>query len=569
MLALLEDQLDAKALPYQFELKEQQASDHVILGHLQLGRQGNKNIADVDISSIHLLFRSQLRFEDEQNQRQYDLAEHSIFMRASALGQMLSSAAAVVTFEGDQTPESWLVAGYQAQILTNAWYDQSLASCTLGFPLYANVTYTIALGGMRKQDMALPEIQREPLALEAYISQCISNHLPQYMVPSVYLKLDTLPLTPNGKVDYKALPKVDMQQNESYVAPTNDNERIITSILAEVLGLDRVGINDHFFRIGGNSLSATSAISRIQDALDIEVKVRDLFSMPIVKEFCEQIFAKQGECKGQLLQLQHTDRDAEEFVLSYAEQRLWFLAYYQGQQNTYNMFYPYLIEGEVDSQALVQSCYRLIERHTNLRSIYPDDHGKPYKALLSIDQCKAVIQIKKINQQDLPDALKKDGLYLFDMASGPLFFMHLYQLPDSKFVLAVNVHHILADAWSMEMLLHELSIYYAHLSDGIDLPLEQTQALQYEYIDFASSQQTWLEKNEIQEQLTFWTEKLNEFELLNLPTDFERPTVETMQGDAYQFMLSADLLKQINHFIDQQDVTLFMFINRCPFGKAV
>ncbi len=200
--------------------------------------------------------------------------------------------------------------------------------------------------------------------------QYMTKQLPDYMVPSAFVVLDSLPLTPNGKVDRKGLPEPDMALHQKeYVAPSTETEQVLCDIWQEVLGIERVGVTDNFFELGGHSLLATRLVSIINQTFNVELPLKTLFSEPILKSVADVILTlDNGLTLPELVRIER--RKAEPLLLSYTQQRLWMLDQIDGGSAHYNMPGGLKLSGKLDNKALDYAFTIIMERHESLRTCF-------------------------------------------------------------------------------------------------------------------------------------------------------------------------------------------------------
>lgn len=279
ILALLQQQLSAMCVGGRLRIIDKEAGKyhHLVEIAIDFNTEFSGEIlpGQDNCLNIDYLNKDQQKFSDNEG-HQYDLAELDIFSRISELSQIIESSQGLILFKGTAEAGSLLNSGYQAQTLAENLYAQDIGSCTLGFMPYEGVNYSMVVGDITNVQKAEAESHAKATTSEALIKQQLKQYLPVYMLPEYYITLNELPLTANGKVDYKQLPKAEVEQDE-YIAPATDTERKLCSIWQELLTLDRVGTTDDFFRIGGNSILAIQASQRMSKALGFELKVADVF----------------------------------------------------------------------------------------------------------------------------------------------------------------------------------------------------------------------------------------------------------------------------------------------------
>jgi amino acid adenylation domain-containing protein len=390
----------------------------------------------------------------------------------------------------------------------------------------------------------------------------LQQKLPEYMVPSAVVVLDSLPLTPNGKLDRNALPaphRSRPEPDETFVAARTPVEETLASIWAAVLKVDKVGIFDNFFHLGGHSLLATQVHSRIRLAFQFDIPLRSLFENPTVASLATHIAGVQNEApREQTLPISVSRQKS--FPLSFAQQRLWFLDRLEPGSATYNVPAAFRLAGDLKVQALEQSLDEIVRRHEVLRTIFPTINGDPVQRILpssSFSLTHADIGDRPASERDqvLSELLREEAERPFDLSRGPLMRAKLLRLAPQDHVLFLNMHHIISDGWSMGVLFRELSALYRAYYAGKPSPLP---ALPIQYADYSVWQRDWLHDENLASQLSYWTKQLDNLSTLQLPTDRARPAVQTYRGSSQIVDLSAQLTEAIKAIGQQEGVTLFM-----------
>ncbi|XIG72348.1 non-ribosomal peptide synthetase (plasmid) [Streptomyces sp. SGAir0957] len=391
----------------------------------------------------------------------------------------------------------------------------------------------------------------------------LQRDLPDYMVPAAFVPLDTIPLTPNGKTDRRALPAPASARPDlgaAYTAPRTETERTVAAVWAEVLGIDTVGADDDFFALGGHSLLATRVVSRLRRRLGVDVPVRALFGAPTpallaaaVEELDEAGVAR----------IPAVPRDGGPLPLSFAQQRLWFLDQLEPGRAEYLLPFAFRVHGVVDVDALNNAFTALVERHEILRTRFATDAAG--SAVQSIAPAAPVTVLVRdlrgvadaaAREDALAAVLAGDALRPVDLAAGPMLRAVLVRLADEEAVLAVTVHHIAFDGWSIGVLLRELSALYAvALGAG---PGAAPAPLPVQYADYALWQRSWLTGEALERQLGYWRGRLAGLEPLELPTDHARPTERTGKGEVVRFSVPADVAARAGAVSAEGGASLFM-----------
>ncbi|MEV5197394.1 condensation domain-containing protein, partial [Streptomyces clavifer] len=397
----------------------------------------------------------------------------------------------------------------------------------------------------------------EPQFLAA-VGRELRAALPGYMVPSVLMVLETLPRTPNGKVDRAALPRPGVTGRAGeYTAPRTPAEEVLTGIWQDVLHVDRIGVHDNFFDLGGHSLLVTRLVARIRRVLRADVRLRDVFNAPTVAEL-----AKTVETAGRVSEDALTAGAGDEpLVASYAQQRMWFLNRMNPDSGLYNIAAAWRLDGELDVDALERALNAIIRRHQVLRTVFPERGGTPQPVVQ--DFVRRRLPLIDVSTAPDPEARGEEAVAAeaelpFDLAEGPLTRIGLVRLAPRRHILMVSMHHILGDDWSLEVLLTELSALYSGFVEGRPAALPE---LPVQYADFARWQNRMLEDRELEEHLAFWRTYLDGAEhALDLPTDHPRPPMPSHNGGTASFTLTPELSDALREISREFDATVFMTV---------
>jgi amino acid adenylation domain-containing protein len=389
----------------------------------------------------------------------------------------------------------------------------------------------------------------------------LSERLPEYMVPAAYVRLDRLPLTPSGKLDRRALPAPDFASAEGrYVAPRTPMEEVLAGIWAEVLRLERVGVEESFFNLGGHSLLVTRVASRVRELFGVELPLRALFERPTVAELAGRVEEMRRAGLPVLPPVVPAGR-TEPLPLSFAQERLWFIDRMEPGSAVYNTPGAWRLGGALDEAALERSLGEIVRRHEALRTVFADANGSPVQVIVPFGGF--VLPVEDLSGLSEPDReavvrrrAREEARRAFDLATGPLFRASLLRLGTEEHVLLLSMHHIVSDGWSMGVLFRELSALYEADRDGAESPLAE---LAVQYADYAVWQREQLEGEVLERQLSYWRERLaGAPELLELPTDHPRPPVQTYRGAHEQIELPLELLERLQALGRSEGATLYM-----------
>ncbi|MGF6813133.1 amino acid adenylation domain-containing protein [Paraburkholderia sp. Clong3] len=420
--------------------------------------------------------------------------------------------------------------------------------------LVAYVVYAPEAGAQEEDQGALAG------ALRAHLGA----RLPDYMVPAAFVRLAALPLTANGKLDRKELPVPDddAYARAAHAAPQGEIETALAGIWAELLGLERVGRHDHFFELGGHSLLAVQLLSRLSRAVGVDVPLTTLFARPVLADLAAsivEVLSRSGP--HELPAIMAVSRE-QPLVLSFAQQRLWFLAQLDEASTNYHIPLALRLTGRLERAAWQLSLDRLFARHEALRNVFVAPQGKPRVEVLPPDAGLPLVEHDLSGRPDAETALldlcREEADTPFDLSRGPLIRARLIRLSDEEHVFLLTQHHIVSDGWSMGVLVRELSSLYRAFVAGQDDPLPP---LAIQYGDYAAWQRQWLSGERLHSQAQYWRDTLSGAPAcLGLPTDRPRPAQQSFAGAGVPVVIDAALTRGLKRLARQHGTTVFMAV---------
>ncbi|MFF7981302.1 non-ribosomal peptide synthase/polyketide synthase [Streptomyces sp. NPDC007901] len=371
--------------------------------------------------------------------------------------------------------------------------------------------------------------------------------LPAHMVPAAYVTLDALPLTPNGKLDRKALPAPEFTSaTGDGTPPRTPREEILAALFADVLGRERIGVDDDFFALGGHSLLAMRLVSRVRAALGTELTVRAVFEAPTVALLAARTDASGSAARPALAAPRPRP---EPLPLSSAQRRLWLLAQVDGASTAYHLPSAWRLTGHLDRTALQAALNDVAARHAPLRTVFPAVDGVPHQHVL--DPADVRVPLASAPFEDL--ALQ--AAHPFDLERELPFRATLFETGPDEHVLLLLLHHIATDEWSDRPLLADLSTAYAARTTG---RAPDWASLPVSYADYTLWQRDLLAESGTR-LLTHWTETLRGLPAeLNLPVDRPRPAEPTGRGGTTGFTLPPALAGALRGLAREHGVSMFM-----------
>ncbi|MET9211982.1 MULTISPECIES: non-ribosomal peptide synthase/polyketide synthase [unclassified Nocardia] len=396
--------------------------------------------------------------------------------------------------------------------------------------------------------------------LGAELTATLRGTLAAHMVPSAFVLLDALPLTPNGKLDRRALPE-PVFAARAFRAPAAGAETVVAQVFGEVLGVERVGADDDFFALGGNSLIATQVASRLGAALGRAVSLKTLFEAPTVTGLAAALgSAETTATRPPLVAGERPHR----IPLSYAQQRMWFLNQFDADSVADNIAAAIRLTGTIDHVAMTAAVAAVFARHEALRTRYPAVDGIPFQQVLDAEQLTIALEPESVDPAALDDRVRALAAVPFAVDQEPPVRLHLLRLGAEQHVLVLVLHHIAADGWSVAPLTRDVMVAYAaHLSGAepgwTPLPVQ--------YADFALWQRAALGAEDdpdspMSRQIEFWTAELADLpDLLALPADRPRPAVASGRGARHTFAVSAALTERLRAVAADAQASLFMVLH--------
>ncbi|MET7774058.1 amino acid adenylation domain-containing protein, partial [Nocardia sp. NPDC005366] len=396
------------------------------------------------------------------------------------------------------------------------------------------------------------------------IRSALLSKLPAYMVPSVVIRIDSIPLTVNGKIDYRALPAPDPSHYASeYRAPSGLVEESIAGVFGELFDRPEVGADDSFFELGGNSLVATRALSRIGDIVDVEIPVRTIFEAPTVAGLAERIAHLRSVPN---LPAPTRRPRPPRIPLSQAQTRMWFLNQFEPESAGYVVPLAIRLQGELDVAALVTAFGDVIERHESLRTVYPAIDGVPSQVVLDAADVIARHDLTPIaiGEDELPGRLAEFCGAGFEVSDDVPLRAALYQLSERDWTIAVAVHHISCDGFSVAPLVTDVMTAYRARANG---HAPQWVPLAVQFADFALWQLDVLGSaddpdSSVARDIAYWRTRLAGVpDLLELPSDRPRPIERSQRGAVLRATIPAQLQGRVQSLARRSGSTTFMVVH--------
>jgi amino acid adenylation domain-containing protein len=400
--------------------------------------------------------------------------------------------------------------------------------------------YVVDSPGPESENEAKVELLGE---LEVYLA----GKLPAYMLPASIIKIERVPRTSRGKVDYDSLPDPLAHKKPGYVAPRDTVEIKLSEIWSEILGIKKPGITSQFFKLGGNSLNIMSLISKIHKEFDVRIPLGDIFNHPTIQKQAEIIKRSTKEKFNPI----DASEEKEYYPLSSSQKRMYVVQQLETESKSYNIPTIMVIEGEMDSRRLDRTFRELIKRHDSLRTSFITVEDEPVQKIhpevtFNVDFYET--------EYEESQKIVENFIRPFDLTRASLLRAGVIKTDENRYILMVDMYHIISDAVSYEVLVKEFKIFYNGLEPS---------PLRLQYKDFSGWQDKLFTGGEIKKQEEYWLNRFSgDIPVLDLPTDYPRPAVRNNSaGDLIRFTLDKKLNDSLNRMVNEEETTLYMFLS--------
>ncbi|NIM11547.1 MAG: amino acid adenylation domain-containing protein [Candidatus Aminicenantes bacterium] len=381
----------------------------------------------------------------------------------------------------------------------------------------------------------------EPSELRAFLSK----HLPDYMIPAYFVRMDSLPLTPNRKVDRRALPKPQLGTGMDYTAPRNNIERKLAKVWSEVLGIERevIGIDSNFFELGGHSLKATILTAKVHKEFQVKLPLVQVFKTPYLRGLSQYIEELVEDKYTYMYTAIKPVEEKEYYRLSSSQKRLFFLHRMEPHSTAYNMPEVIPLTWELSCERLEQTFKQLIARHESLRTSFEMKEGKPVQRVHD----EAEFEIECYDLATISDFIRP-----FDLSQAPLIRVGVIEIKDNYHLLLADMHHIISDGLSHGILVRDfMDLYHGNKL----LPLR------FQYKDYTEWQNTRLQTDELKQQEKYWLNIFaGDIPVLNLPTDYPRPRIQRFEGDFLSFEIDEERTVLLRQVASREEATLYIVL---------
>jgi fengycin family lipopeptide synthetase D len=397
------------------------------------------------------------------------------------------------------------------------------------------------------------------------LGEYLSRQLPAYMVPTWIIPLERIPLTPSGKVDRKALPEPGFTRVElqKHVAPVTLTEKKLAEIWADILDVEQenIGIEDGFFALGGHSLKATVLTAKIHKEFNIRISLTEIFKNPTIRELAAVISTAE---KVDFIDL-HKVEAREYYELSFNQRRLWIVNRFNPGSAAYNMPGRVLFQHKIEEDVLKRVLLQIVKRHEAFRTGFKTVRNEPVQFL--VDEEELTVPFKKVDLSSLGDKEKlekreetfnEEVLVPFDLTRAPLLRTVLVKLDEERYEFIFNMHHIISDGWSLEIIKKDFSLLYEVEGSGHRIELEP---LKFQYKDFAAWQNKKLKDPVLKENShRYWKEKLTgRLSSAGLPVEYGETAGAEDTGE-YRCVITGALKDRLNQLVRDNNTSLFILM---------
>ena len=372
------------------------------------------------------------------------------------------------------------------------------------------------------------------------------------MVPSHFISLVQMPLTPNGKLNRKALPEPESSMAffeyaaaSEYAAPRNEIEEKLVLIWREILGVERIGVKENFFDLGGHSLKATVLMSRVRKELECVFSLRDVFQYPTIEQLAAQLQKRNGSIYAAIEPIE----EQEQYPVSSGQKRLLILDQLEEGALGYNMPGIFTLDGSLDVDRLQGVFQNLIHRHESLRTSFSWVDVTPVQRV----HANFPFQLNVIEAEEAQIASEVEAFIRpFDLGQAPLLRAELVSYAPDRHILMLDMHHIISDGVSIQILLDEIAALY----QGKELP-----SLRIQYKDYSAWQEKLFQSDMLQKQEDYWLNTLaGDLQVLQLPTDYPRPSKQYFDGSSLRFVIGRGPTTALRKLASESGATMYMVL---------
>ncbi|MEC1022070.1 bacitracin non-ribosomal peptide synthetase BacA [Bacillus paralicheniformis] len=374
----------------------------------------------------------------------------------------------------------------------------------------------------------------------------LKKSLPDYMIPQHFVQLDGLPLTVNGKVDKKSLPVPERSaaMDRRYEAPRDQVEEKLVSIWEEALGINKIGINSHFFEAGGHSLKAAALVSTIHKELNVKLPLRQIFETPTIKGLREYI----GAAKESVFTSIGKTEEKPYYRLSSAQKRLYILSQ-AGSHVAYNMPFAMTLEGDFDIRRFENTLKNMIKRHESFRTSFVMIDGEVMQQIEN--EIDFQVAYSDIGKESAEEKIKS-FIRPFHLEKAPLLRAEVVKVNEREHLLMFDMHHIISDGVSTDIFVQELGALY----EGKSL-----EPFDIQYKDYAEWENSHARSDELKRQEAYWLKTYKgDIRVLDLPTDHKRPLTKSSEGDTVTAAIESETFRKLQHMAKENGVTMYMLL---------
>ncbi|MDA2157988.1 MULTISPECIES: amino acid adenylation domain-containing protein [Bacillus cereus group] len=378
---------------------------------------------------------------------------------------------------------------------------------------------------------------------ELNIKSCLKDALPEYMIPTYFVQIEKMPLTINGKLDRKALPEPNLDTSlTEYEAPRNEIEETLAKIWSDVLGVEKVSINDNFFEHGGHSIRATMLMAKIHKKLNKEIPLKEIFRYPTIKELSRYIENLEEKLYSKIEKVE----EKEYYEVSSAQKRMYMLQQFDKDSTAYNMPIVFELKGFINRSRIEDTFKKLVSRHEALRTSFEIYNEKIVQRV----QVKYKFELVKKQNENIEDIIN-NFVRPFNLEKAPLFRVQLLENEEKTYLL-IDMHHIISDGLSVNILTDEFIDIY----NG-----ENLEPLKLQYKDFAAWQNNFLKSEDMKKQEEYWINRFSdEIPVLNMPTDYKRPPIQSFEGDSIKFEVDEETTRKLRNLAKETGTTIHMVL---------